>query len=482
MQDTILILDQNSALSGLIARTLRGQQIYSDVVPMQTPVAEVLARAPKGIILAAEQNWREGTALPDLEILSAGIPVLSLGHLTPAFCVHYGGAFGAVIPSGHTVTLGLADSPLFEGISGGERMLHRLQCVTLPEGLRVLETATEQCIGFQHSQLPLYALQYPIESNDPDAVQLLTNFACHICRAQADWDEDHIVERAIAEIRKQAGDGQVLCAVSGGVDSAVCAKLAHMAVGNRLICVFVDTGLFRAEEAQNVVQGFHDSMGLTVEYVDAQEAFLNAMGGMTHPGDKERIASALLHQILVKKFSGIPDLAALVLGSNLNDTLYGSEGARLPQEGAPLPVVEPVRALFKEEVRRLARTLMLPAGIVERQPFPSSGLALRIMGQVTAEKLEILRKADAFFAEAIYAGGYERRLWQFYATLSENPDRPGSYAVLLRALHASRGCANAARLPFDLLERVSEVIRAEVPGVTRVVYDLTPSMHYTELE
>ncbi|MEG2207763.1 MAG: GMP synthase (glutamine-hydrolyzing), partial [Clostridia bacterium] len=381
--------------------------------------------------------------------------------------------------------LGLTDSALFASISGGERMLHGLYDFTLPPQLLPLATATERVIGFRHAQFPLYALQYPIEHNDPDGAQLLYNFAVNLCACRADWDEDLIIDHAVAQIRRTAQAGDVLCAVSGGVDSAVCAKLAQLAVGERLICVFVDTGLFRLDETQSVISGFMDTMGLVVAYVDAKEAFLHALSGVTSAADKERIASSLMTQILLKQLTFAPDIHTLVMGTNLNDVLYGFMPSAQIDEAkgdAELCACEPIRDLFKEEVRRIARALNLPASLAERQPFPASGLALRIMGKVTEERLSVLRAADACFAEEIHNSGFEKRLWQYYASLVETPDQPDSYSICLRALQAGQSVANAARLAFDLLERTTERILREVHGINRVVYDLTPGSHYMDLE
>ena len=262
-------------------------------------------------------------------------------------------------------------------------------------------------------------------------------------------------------------------------------RLASLAVGDRLMCVFVDTGLFRQGESENVISTFMDSLGLVVAHVDASEAFLRALSGVRSRDDKERIAAQLMTQVLIKQLGYDPGIRAIVLGANLNDALFGfSTSAELEsvKSAYNLCVCEPVRDLFKEEVRRLATALSLPDSIALRQPFPASGLALRIFGQVTPERLAVLRAADACFSEEIREGGYAKRLWQYYTNLVDSPDQPGAYAVSLRALQVSQGGAMAARLAFDVLERASERIRSEVKGVARVVYDLTPSNHYGEME
>ena len=502
--DTILVLCQSRRQSALIARTLRYRQVYSLPLALDSRAETVLSYAPKGIVLSANDGMDNALAQVDPALLSAGVPVLALGGMVPALCRFYGGeASPSACPRG-AVTLGLEHDPLFTNISGGERVLRSLSDLTLPESLLPLATATERPIGFRHRTLPLYAVQYPIERNDPDAAQLLFNFASWIMASSsheaaapqmklaklnrscaASWDEDAMIQLAVERIREAAPEGRVLCAVSGGVDSAVCARLASLAVGDRLMCVFVDTGLFRQGEPESVISTFMDAMGLVVAHVDASEAFLRALSGVRSRDDKERIAAQLMTQVLIKQLGYDPGIRAIVLGANLNDALFGfSTSAEMEsvKSAYNLCVCEPVRDLFKEEVRRLATALSLPDSIALRQPFPASGLALRIFGQVTPERLAVLRAADACFSEEIREGGYAKRLWQYYTNLVDSPDQPGTYAVSLRALQVSQGGAMAARLAFDVLERASERIRSEVKGVARVVYDLTPSNHYGEME
>lgn len=481
MQDTILVFSRSREQAVLAARTLRYREVYCLPVPFDTPAAEALRPGVRGAVVICECGGSMDGF--DTALLDGSVPVLALGGAAVFVCEYFGGSAEEAVPGRVAVTLSMNDDTLFEGIDPGERMLPAPSALNLPEALKPIATATEQVIGFQHTQLPLYALQYPIERNDPDSAQLLFNFASAVCGMQPEWTEDANIDRAIEHIRECAPEGRVLCAVSGGVDSAVCARLTSMAVGDRLLCVFIDTGLFREGEPETVAETFRSEIGIEVERVDAHESFLRALSGVTSPRDKERIASQLMTQVLIKQFMHEPDIQTIVMGTNLNDTLFETgRTADITAGSRTIRVCEPIRSLFKDEVRRIAGRLSLPAVITGRQPFPSSGLALRVMTNVTAERLQLLRKADMLLRTEILEGGHDRRLWQFYATLSENPDSPGGYAVCLRATQTAQGGAVAARLPYDLLERTTEKILAEVPGAARVVYDLTPSAHYGELE
>ncbi|MEG1194760.1 MAG: hypothetical protein RSE58_04195 [Clostridia bacterium] len=483
MRDPIVVISHNQNLAGLIARILRCRQVYCQPLAYGASAEEIAALHPSGLVLAADEE--DELAHWEFSMLQKGLPVLALAGAAVAVLKQFGGEASEVGGGKSAVTLSLSDNALFAEIVGGERVLHAIADFTLPEPLLPLATATERIIGFKHKALPIYALQYPIERNDPDAAQLLYNFACNICHSPADWNEDTIIDRAVNEIREASAAGQVVCAISGGVDSAVCAKLAKIALGDRLQCVFVDTGLFRQGEPQNVLSTFADTLSTEVRYVDAKEAFLHALTGVSGAEDKERIVTSLMAQILLKEVHMLENAHTLILGTNLNDAQWDAPHAEVFKEAfaaSELCVCEPICDLFKDEIRRLAVALHMPPALAQRRPFPTGGLSLRIMDDITAERLEVLRAADACFTEELSVDGLDKRLWQCYALLVRSPDCPSCHTVCLRALQEAQGGAHAARLPFDVLERATARILSQVHGISRVVYDLTPGTNDAEQE
>ncbi len=481
MQEPVVVFCKDRSTAWLICRLLRWRQVASLSMPYDTPLEKLLAMNPKGLILSAPLDGPGIMDGLDGRILDCGLPVLALNGVAAALCTLSGGQVSPVLYSTTAVPLTLADHPLFQEMDATGCGVRTLAPLTIGEGMLPIATAGEDVIGYALNSKPVYGLQYSIERNDPDASQILTNFAYTICKCRADWNEDNMIGQAIDTIREGAPEGgQVLCAISGGVDSAVCAKLASMALGDRLSCLFVDTGLFRQGEVHHVITEFQESMGIPVACINARERFLEALAGLTGAEEKENTASQLMRRILNEYLQQHPELCGLVMGTNYSDVL-SNELTGSPVDEA-IATLEPIRFLFKDEVRRLAAAVGLPASITNRQSFPSSGLALRIYGTVTEQRLNLLRSADACLLDEIQEAGLDKRLWQYYATLVESPDAPGQHTICLRAIQSSQNKGLAARLPFDLLERATARILAEVPNVSRVVYDLTPSKRYGMME
>ena len=334
-----------------------------------------------------------------------------------------------------------------------------------------------------------------MDNSDP-GIEFDENGVCSVCKQYMHnrelsgyhpGESEKKLQETVAMMKENSKDSDYDCVlgISGGVDSAVCARLVSLAAGSRLRCILIDNGMFHDGEPEFIVREFQENLGITLERIDAQAEFLEAFRGVTDEKKKAQIASERMIQVLARQINAAPDVRTVVLGTNFNDTLFGQSPIPALQKATesrhPL-FLQPLQNLFKDEIRRLAQALSLPGSLCLRQPFPTSGLASRIFGEVTPERLQVLRAADACLEEEIAESGFERKLWQYYSVLCQSPDMPGYYTIVLRALQAGRTTATSARLPFDLLERVSQRMLRELPGISRVVYDLTPSRHYVEQE
>ena len=480
MQDTILILSRDTEAATMIAHTLRWRQLYCTIVSPAASMDVLMDYQPRGMVLVGENVLEE----MDPQVLDSGIPLLALGEAAVRLCALYGGGCEERKEPQEALMLSLSQHPLFDSCLSGDRRLNGFSPLLLSQQLEALVHAGDDCIAFRHQEKEHYGVQYPIERHDPDGAQLLSNFAQQICGCSESWNTDAIIDDCLDTIRRETEDcDHVICAVSGGVDSTVCARLASLAVGSRLHCIFIDTGFFHQDEPQQIIDDFSSHMGIDVRYVDARDRFLSAIEGVTDDARKDQAVSELIGDLILESHRSYGDKTALLLGTNFNDRLDSITSADEAAASAPLPcpVVEPLKKLFKDEVRRLAQSLQLPANFVSRQAFPAAGLASRIFGQVTEKRLNVLRHAEACFADEIVENGVDRKLRKFYAVLLQSPETPGAYSILLRALQAGRTNASA-RLPFDLLERVTERILKEIPCVSRVVYDLTPSKYFGEME
>ncbi|MBE5779568.1 MAG: hypothetical protein E7331_09610 [Clostridiales bacterium] len=480
MQDTILILSQEPSAAALVAHTFRWRQLYSTIQPASISYAQAMECNPRGFVLVGRETMNQ----LDPAFFESDIPLLALGEAAAELCLRCGGETGNAVSVSETVQLTHHDDILFDSITSGERRLKGYSPMTLPENAEPVMFANEDCIAFRLRDKSHYGVQYPIERHDPDGAQLLSNFAQQLCNCRANWDSDAFIDDSLDEIRKKTeGCEKVVCAVSGGVDSAVCARLTSLAAGNRLYCIFIDTGFFHQDEPETIISDFREYMGIDVVHIDARERFLNALAGICGDAEKDQAVSALIREIILDVLASLGQRTAVVLGTNFSEMLDGYASAVEGGEARPLPypVVEPLKKLFKDEVRSLAQDLQLPVSFSGRQSFPAAGLASRIFGEVTEERLAVLRQAEVCFTDEIIENGFDRRLRKFYAVLLRSPEAPDAYSISLRALQAGRTNV-AARLPFDLLERVTERILGEIHSVSRVVYDLTPSKSNGEME
>ena len=484
MQDYVVLIPADDSACRTIARRLRAEHICCEILPFGVDADQLLKHDPRGVIVAAEMTGevRDIPALKDY--LQTGLPMLCMGDAATALCQVVGGQFSDVeIPGGVAQLHFDAAEPIFQQVEDGERLLPAHREMTLEEyqGTPVC-TADGRMLGFRVCQRDVWGLAMPMERNDPSGTSLLVNFCQQVCQCTPWWTNDAFIERARLAIQDAAGDAEALCALSGGVDSGVCGILGHMALGPRLHCIFVDTGLLRQGEAQQVMNFYQKQMGLNLRCIDASDEFLTALEGVTDPHEKERIIFGLLREVLNREAAALPQVRLLIQGTNYSDV----------QTDAPFPmdlpnqdvqIVEPVRILFKDEVRQVGEALGLTPAMTQRQPFPGSGLASRILCSISRNKLQLLREADAIFQEAINQAGLNRRLWQYFAVLSDSPTPDDGLVVTLRAVQAVDGGAGmAARLPGDLLERVTMEILSRCPGVTRVMFDLTPSRMFFPAE
>ena len=481
MRDMVLVLNYDNFASRAVTRKLRSERIFCKVVPGNISLQDIQAQEPLGLLLAGGVSGHTPSGM-DAGIPAAGIPTLALGDAAGLLMESLGGEVGEPVLQGAVMELRYQESDLLRDVENGERLLPCAREMRLPKEVKPLCTAQETVIGFAHESLPLYGMQIEVEQNDPEGAMILRNFAFNICGCTAWWDEDAFVNRAIEEITRLVGDGRAVCAMTGGLNSGVSAMLAYKALGDRLKCIFVDTGLLREREADEFIAYYRDQIGMDIIRVNAGDRFLSALQGVTDADEKRRVIGETIRDILREEEAKLGEFQAVIRGVSCSDVMFGSV-LSAQRNGAVLPI-EPVRDLFKEEIRSIADFLGMPPEIVSRQPFPGSGLALRILGEVTPSRLQTLRAADQIFTGEIAESGQAKRLRHYFAVLTPLPENDTQAAIILRAVQAGEAAqqAYAARLPYDLLERVTERILRERPEVVRVVYDLSPSTHSRGVE
>jgi GMP synthase (glutamine-hydrolysing) len=479
-KDMILILDFGGNQAQAMARMLRNAGVYCEVLPYSAPIDLIKKDDPRGIIMAGGRDDLDIEC--DYEVYLLRTPVLAMGSCARHMLRQLGGRVLKTCITDSMVYLESDNScPLLDGVSDCERPVRRIHALELPESFRTICEAEGMTAGFAYEKKRLFALQYDIEANDPEGLTIINNFINDICSCERWWSIPVFIQEKIEEIRAQVGDGHALMALSGGVDSSVCAALMHHAIGDRLHCIYVDTGLMRKGDTEQIENIFCRKLGMNVTIVDAKSRFLNKLRGITDPKEKWRVVSEEFASVYTEEASELHKFDFLVEGTIYSDVLRGYDlGYTLPVNGETVlsdkVMIEPVRDLFKEEVRSVGEVLGLPREIIRRQSFPGAGLGIRIVGEATEENLKLLREADAIWHEEIVAAGLDKRIRRYFAVLTETTSTGRTHCehiIALCALGNSGIDYTAYRMPYDLLERVTARILYDLPKIDRVVYDMT---------
>ena len=497
--ELVLILDFGGQYTQLIARRVRELGVYSEIVPFNTTAEAIRRRNPRGIILSGGPSsvYEEGAPHPDQAVIQMGVPVLGIcygvqlmahflgGEVKPSNRREYGQAEIAVQAESQLLA-GLA-SPLKVWMSHGDYVSRP------PDGFTIT-AATEAAIGaVEDPARKLYGVQFhPEVAHTPQGKEILRNFLVNVCRLRCDWTMSSFIETTVEDIKRRVGDGRTVCGLSGGVDSSVAAALVARAIGDRQTCIFVDTGLLRKNEFEEVLEAYRE-MDLNVIGVAAGERFLTKLAGVIDPERKRKIignefieifqeeARKLGHEDFLVQGTLYPDVIESVSVKGPSAVIKSHHNVGGLPEKMNLKLIEPLRELFKDEVRRVGREMGLPEEIISRQPFPGPGLAVRILGEVTADRVALLQEADAIVIEEIRRADHYDKVWQSFAVLLPistvgvmGDMRTYDNAIALRVVESLDGMtADWARLPYEVLQRISSRIVSEVRGVNRVVYDIS---------
>lgn len=494
-REKVIILDSGGQFGQLIARQIRNAKVYCEIMPFTTSIDKIMAKEPKAIILSGNpRNVNENTPLCDKKIFKKPIPILGIGYGMQIIVKLLDGKLSPAGKENREISILLEnDNKLFSNIDQNIKAYWscRDEIISLPKGFEAIARDSNDDVCAISDNDNIWALGFHPELNNDFGPKIIEKFLFDIAECSKSWSMDAFIEKEIQEIRQKVGKRRVICALSGGVDSSVAAVLAHKAIGEQLYCIFVDHGLLRKNEAEQVVKTFRDKFHMNLVHVNAKDRFLSKLKDIEDPEEKRKIIGEEFIRVFEDEARKLGEIAFLVQGTVYPDIIEsGTDEAEVVKshhnvgglpEDLQFELIEPLRELFKDEVREIGKLLDMPDEIIYRQPFPGPGLAIRILGAVTEEKLNILREADHIVQEEIKAANLYHDIWQSFAVLPnirsvgvKDGKRTYTHTIAIRAVESHDGMtAQWVRLPYEVIDKISKRIVEEVDMVNRIVYDVT---------